>query len=91
MIHKRRCISCYNRERESLSGRNAKGTEPVALRMVQELDLAYTVDGAPNRIHVRHACDRQELIAHVMRLTPGQISPEWRAVKPDVIRQGSLL
>ena len=28
MIHGRRCISCYNREREFIAGRNAKGTKP---------------------------------------------------------------
>lgn len=42
------CLSCYNRERELLVGKNAKGSAPVFAKPIFPVRIAFSVDG-----HVR--------------------------------------
>ena len=73
MIHGRRCISCYNREREVLSGQNGKRRKPIYLRPVAPIELHYITDGEPRRIQLAQATGLVEAMAHVLRTTPGDI------------------
>jgi hypothetical protein len=50
MIGNRRCINCYNREREFVSGRNSKGRPPRKLRLVPaRIGLVIDPGGAGER------------------------------------------
>jgi hypothetical protein len=86
MIGNRRCVSCYNRERELKAGRNAKGTAPVNLRPLHRVAVHYSVDGAPHTFETL-AADATEAMVQVLRVTKGRVQFEFRA---DVsgIRQG---
>lgn len=39
LISKRVCVSCYNREREFVAGRNAKGKFPINARPIKWIDV----------------------------------------------------
>jgi hypothetical protein len=79
MIGHRVCVSCYNRAREFLSGKNAKGRAPMFLRSVFPINLHYTVDDKPARIRLKRATGCVEVMLHILRTTPGQISFHWHA------------
>jgi hypothetical protein len=80
MIRERECVSCYNRAREVISGRNAKGNAPSVLRPVFPIEVRYLVDGAPHRYAAPHATGRIELIAHLLRTTAGLLVFHWSGV-----------
>lgn len=73
MINNTRCISCYNREREVLAGRNAKGGVPSKLRKLYPIEITYAVDGVPRRYKSDRAVDVIEPMIDVLRKTKGDI------------------
>lgn len=73
MIGGKVCVSCYNRQREVIAGKDAKHRKPIHLRPVVPIDISYTVDGSPRRLRLRYASGRIELMSHVLRTTPGTI------------------
>jgi len=87
MIGGRRCVSCYNREREVRAGRDARGNPPIGLRAPRGVTIQAVIDGAP-RIIAGHVVDTTELVAHVLRTTAGRIAFTTRRNSP--MRQGRL-
>lgn len=76
MIGNRRCISCYNREREMALGRNARGNIPAELLATSRLrpvSLHVIVDG---QVHLKRAdaVDVREPVVHVLRTTKGALA-----------------
>jgi hypothetical protein len=68
------CISCMNREYESLKGRNSKGTRSIQAQPLHRLSVRYTVgNGEPQLLRVERAADFTEVMLRVLRQTPGQI------------------
>lgn len=90
MIEGRKCINCYNRQREYVAGRNAKGTAPTKMRPLHEVEVRYTVDGRPSRFRSKLATGVPEIVAHVLRTTPGRINFHFHAGRQH-LRQGRLL
>lgn len=62
------CVSCYNREREVLVGRNAKGAPPVHARPLRAADVFVAGVGM---IHVDRVADVAEAIVLALRRHPG--------------------
>lgn len=74
LVGSRVCISCYNRGQEWLRGRNSKGTAPIYALPVAPMSLAYTIDGAPVRVHkVSQAADAVELALYLLRKSSGRL------------------
>jgi hypothetical protein len=78
MIGNRRCVSCYNRERELRFGRNAKGTAPVNLRPLNPVLVHYIVDGQPRSFET-FAADSTEARIQILRVTKGRVQFAFRA------------
>jgi hypothetical protein len=66
LIGKRVCVSCYNREREYLSGRNAKGKFPVNAKPIKLIDVFVTGIGGLSIL----AANAAEAMAIIIRETP---------------------
>lgn len=88
MINGTRCVSCYNREREFLAGKNAKGTAPVKLAPLFPVNLSYSVDGIPKRYSTNLARDLMEPMVSVLRATRGKIA--FAFLGSYQLRQGRL-
>lgn len=73
MINDTRCISCYNREREILAGRNARGGMPSKLRKLYPFEVAYAIDGVAFRHRSDRAVDLMEPMIDVLRKTKGNV------------------
>lgn len=77
------CISCYNREREIVLGRNAKGAKPVNLPTLVSLSVAYA---SPTRrlscIRYQRVVGRLEAILRVLRKSKEPVQFSYRAPVP---------
>jgi hypothetical protein len=67
LIHGHECVSCYNREREMLVGRNAKGTAPTKLPPLLPRRLSYMAGRALTTLAMQRTLDREELIVAALR------------------------
>lgn len=61
------CVSCYNREREILLGKNAKGGKPVKLRPLSRRRVYYLEAGEPKTLHMELSAATDELIVATLR------------------------
>ncbi len=84
-----RCISCYNREREFIRGKNAKGRRPVNIQRLDRRSIRYAVNGDRIRVlTVEHSADTTELMITALRKTRGQI--RFGMYGRHMLRQGRL-
>ncbi len=72
IIHGTRCVSCYNRERELVAGRNAKGTKPTMAPLLPRR-VSIVLDGKPVEVVADRAADTPEMMIAVMRVVPGRL------------------
>ena len=71
------CISCYNREREVLIGRNARGNMPVKAKKPHSVRL-FVVDGEQARlVSMSNAVSAVEAVVTVLRNSPHKVSFAW--------------
>ena len=70
LIGKHLCVSCYNRQREYLLGKNAKGTKPVKLAPLHRRIITYVSAGQLRTKTLEHSVDMDELIVTVLRDEP---------------------
>jgi hypothetical protein len=93
MIGGARCVSCYNREREIATGKNARGNAPVELmreKSYRAVHLTLVVDGVPRPIVTARAVSVVEPIIQAMRTTKGGLAFAFsRGV--DALNQGARL
>lgn len=68
-----RCVSCYNREREVLVGRNSKGTCPKKHKRLHPIQISYTVNGGLVNKKTAPAQDILERFIAVLRSTKGKV------------------
>jgi hypothetical protein len=68
------CISCYNRAREWVAGRNAKGSYPSRMQPLQPRAMAYTEAGEPRLMRRPHAQSQQELMVGLLRDSAGVLA-----------------
>jgi hypothetical protein len=91
MIGNRRCVSCYNREREMKAGRNARGNAPVELmeRPLHTVEARLVVDGVVRRLRHRDSSGLTETMIQTLRTTKGELA--FAFAGPDrLLRQGRL-
>ncbi|TCG08854.1 hypothetical protein BZM27_09390 [Paraburkholderia steynii] len=67
LIGKHLCISCYNRQREYLIGKNAKGTKPIKLAKLAPRSITYRAGGVVKTRKIAETVDTDELIVAVLR------------------------
>ncbi|MCI0146663.1 hypothetical protein KNO81_12270 [Paraburkholderia sediminicola] len=79
LIAKRLCISCQNRQYESIKQRNAKGTAPIKLPPLHRLTIGYMAAGKVHTYTVERAVDTIELIVDCLRDSAHTPSFAWLA------------
>ncbi|MEX3764416.1 hypothetical protein [Paraburkholderia phenoliruptrix] len=67
LIGKHLCVSCYNRQREYLLGKNAKGTKPVKLAPLEPRAIRYMAGSVPTILRMQLSVDTDELIVTALR------------------------
>jgi len=81
MIGGRFCLSCYNRHREIIKGRNARGTRPRLV--LREVVLDVEGDGGVRRAHHRQVASAAEAMLAEARRATGPLAflgaPAWPA------------
>lgn len=89
MISDRICVGCYNREREQVSGKNARGNVPTRLKPLRSINFRVIIDGAPRLRHAERVVDIAEPMVQTLRKTPGKIAFAFAGAGP-VIQQSEL-
>lgn len=87
LIGKHLCPSCYNRERELLVGRNARGNVPSTLPPLYRLAICYRTDGRVKVLERAHALDTLELVTAVLRDEPKQATFGMQVRRPALVQQ----
>lgn len=68
LIHKHLCVSCYNREREVLLGRNAKGNKPSKLKALDARSVVYRgSDGIVQMRTIDRTLNTAEVVVAILR------------------------
>lgn len=73
------CVSCYNREREVLIGRNSKGSTPVRCRKIYSKALMFVVDGKVVMRQFDHVASAVEAMTTAIRQERGEVMFAWCA------------
>lgn len=67
LIGKHLCVSCYNRQREYLIGKNSKGSRPTKMKPLARRTVRFIMGGAPCTLTLDQTADTTELIVAVLR------------------------
>jgi hypothetical protein len=67
LVGKHLCVSCQNRQYESLKGKNAKGTKPVKLPDLDQRSITYRAAGAVKTRTIALSVGTDELVMAVLR------------------------
>lgn len=81
LIGKHLCISCYNRSREYLIGKNAKGTAPIKLAKLEPRSIRYKAGKVVKTLHLPLSVDTEELIIATLRDSRDDATFAWN---PDM-------
>lgn len=74
LIHGDKCVSCYNRQREYLLGRNARGNAPVTHPPLYRLAVRYRAGGRVKTLARDNIADTLELVVAALRDEPKQVT-----------------
>lgn len=78
------CVSCYNREREVLIGKNAKGKYPVKCKPIVSEAISYKAHGGPVKVRKMDRVTRGGESANVVLASePGPIDFLWSVLTPE--------
>lgn len=83
------CVSCYNRQREYLLGRNARGSAPKMHPPLHPLEIRFKAGGELRSLAVAHATGPDELVVAALRDTGQQVTFGFRGTRPRFV-QGEL-
>lgn len=84
------CVSCYNREREVIQGRNAKGAKPKKWKNLFHVQIGSVAAGRLTIEQFDHPVrDRLEAILTLMRRRAGPKVVAWTAPRA-VVRMGAM-
>ncbi|HXU93382.1 MAG TPA: hypothetical protein VFP33_06970 [Gallionella sp.] len=67
-------MSCYNRSREWIKGRNARGNEPVTHPPLYTLAIRYRSDGRIKTLSKPNSASPLELVVAALRDEPKQVT-----------------
>ncbi|QNJ57388.1 hypothetical protein Dolphis_82 [Pseudomonas phage Dolphis] len=88
MVRKHLCVSCYNREREYLIGRNAKGSAPKLHPPLHQLQIQFQAGEVIERLALQ-AVSSEELVIAALRDTSKQVTFAFSSKRPE-LPQGDL-
>ena len=71
MIGRMHCVSCYNRQREAIAGKNAKGTRPALADQLFTARIDVVHQGTSAVIERPHVTSRVEAIVQISRDAKG--------------------
>jgi hypothetical protein len=74
LIHGRLCVGCYNRDREAVAGKNAKGGRPQLCDRLHVERLAVIDSAAPRIVQQDRVVDLVELIIVHARAATGALA-----------------
>ena len=77
LINERLCISCYNRDREALRGRDAKGRRPRLCDQLHDERIAVMADGSARIQIVSRVIGPVEAMIHISRNAKAPIAFGW--------------
>lgn len=72
MIGSRICVSCYNRERERQTGKNARGNAPTKIQALCDVQFRAVIDDKAKVIRAVGVVDALEPAIQTLRTTPGK-------------------
>lgn len=67
LIGKHLCVSCYNRQREWLIGKNSRGTAPIKMQPLYRRRIRYLAGGEPVTLSLDLSHDTTELVVAALR------------------------
>lgn len=76
------CVSCYNRQREYLIGRNAKGSAPKMHPALHRLEIRFMAGDHIQTLAIPHAVSSEELVIAALRDTSKQVTFSFSAKVP---------
>lgn len=82
-------MSCYNRERELLIGKNAKGTKPVYLRPLHRRCIRYMAGAKLVTLTLDLSAANDELIVAALRDNRHEVKFAFKGMMPNM-GQGQL-
>ncbi len=91
LIGKRICISCYNREREFIRGRNARGMVPTKLAPLVGRRVFYLSNGRVHLVRCDRTASDAELVVATLRDAIHSVAFAWAgtAVRPESVTSAS--
>lgn len=89
LVRKHICVSCYNREREYLIGKNAKGSIPKMHPPLHDLSIRFRAGDVVQVLRIDKAVSTKELIIAALRDTSKQVTFSFRN-QPVLIPQREM-
>lgn len=89
LIGKHLCVSCYNRQREYMIGKNSKGSAPTKMRPLARRTVRYFAADEPRTLTMDHTADTAELMVAVLRDCKKSVIFSFNAVAHGIY-QGRL-
>lgn len=90
LIGRMLCVSCYNRQREALLGRNAKGTAPIKIGQLEKRSIRYLHGDDIRTMALPHTVDMDELIVAALRDSKKTVVFAFNPAPPAAIKQARL-
>lgn len=84
------CVSCYNRNREKVIGKNAKGTAPVKLGELSKRSIRYRHGDEIRTLALRQTVDVDELLVAALRDSRKAVVFAFNSSPPPGLVQGRL-
>jgi hypothetical protein len=72
IIHGTRCVSCFNREREWILGRNAKNTRPTMADLLPRR-IRIVLNSEVTELRAERSRDTAEMVLGVLRVAEGRV------------------
>lgn len=89
LIGKHLCISCWNRQREWVIGRNSKGTKPVRMAPLGTRTVRYFAAGEPAKHSIELTADTIEVVVAILRDCKKRVQFAFHGM-PNGIQQARL-
>lgn len=89
LIGKHLCISCYNRQREYIIGKNSKGSAPSKMKPLGRRTVRYFAAGEPVTLTIDHTANTTEMIVAVLRDCKKSVTFAFHGM-PNGIHQARL-
>lgn len=81
------CVSCYNREREVIKGKNARGMVPTKLAKLDPRTICYASNGAVHVARTERTAGITELVISTLRDAAHQVAFGWRGPRVGLRQQ----